>query len=43
MNKDHIAGSVLAFILVLSSPVQAHAESSPTLDIKAIKQAIGKP
>ncbi|HSS29460.1 MAG TPA: DUF1259 domain-containing protein [Nitrospiraceae bacterium] len=46
MNKDHIAGSVLAFILVLSSPVQAHeahAESSPTLDIKAIEQAIGKP
>jgi uncharacterized protein DUF1259 len=46
MNKDHIAGSVLALILGLSSPVQAqeaHAEASPTLDIKAIEQAIGKP
>jgi len=43
MNKDHIGESVLALMLFLGSPVLAHAQSSPTLDIKAIEQAIGKP
>src|SRR5262245_9155921 len=43
MNNDHLAGSVVALILLFSSSVQAQAQSSLALDTKAIEQAIGKP
>jgi hypothetical protein len=43
MNTDHIAASILALMLFFGSAVQAQAQSSPTLDIKAIEQGIGQP
>ncbi len=43
MNTGDIGASMLALVLFLVSPVHAQAQSSPSLDTKAIEQAIGKP
>jgi hypothetical protein len=43
MNSDSASASILTLMLFVGSPVQAQAQSSSTLDIKAIEQAIGKP
>jgi Domain of Unknown Function (DUF1259) len=42
MNPDNIGGSILALVLFFGPPVQAQAQSTATLDIKAIEQAMGR-
>jgi len=43
MNRDHVATSMVALMLVFTSAAQAESLSSPMLNTKAIEQAIGKP
>ncbi len=43
MNRDNIGTSILVFMLFFGSLDQAQAQSSPSLDTKAIEHAIGKP
>ena len=42
MNSDNLGGSILALMLFFGTPVQAQVQSSATLDITAIEQAMGR-